>query len=138
MLGNLRELAELIRALADTGSVKTTDLLEELEVLLKDDKELYDNISEKQQVLARFTFPVAAIHVSGRRKTFSLLSLAENLEHKAQWLSGHIRKQEWIQAGQGEGWFNSYYDNHGQAVEGILEDQVRMMLQGRFSPLWEK
>ena len=36
--GNLRELAELIRALADTGSVKTTDLLEELEVLLKDDK----------------------------------------------------------------------------------------------------
>ncbi|HJC10842.1 MAG TPA: cellobiose phosphorylase, partial [Candidatus Blautia merdigallinarum] len=128
--GNLRELAELIRALADTGSVKTTDLLEELEVLLKDDKELYDNISEKQQVLARFT-SLCRHHVSGRRKTFSLLSLAENLEHKAQWLSGHIRKQEWIQAGQGEGWFNSYYDNHGQAVEGILEDQVRMMLTGQ-------
>ena len=128
--GNLRELAKLIRALADTGSVKTTDLLEELEVLLKDDKELYDNISEKQQVLARFT-SLCRHHVSGRRKTFSLLSLAENLEHKAQWLSGHIRKQEWIQAGQGEGWFNSYYDNHGQAVEGILEDQVRMMLTGQ-------
>ena len=79
--GNLRELAELIRALADTGSVKTTDLLEELEVLLKDDKELYDNISEKQQVLARFT-SLCRHHVSGRRKTFSLLSLAENLEHK--------------------------------------------------------
>ena len=128
--GNLRELAELIRALADTGSVKTTDLLEELEVLLKDDKELYDNISEKQQVLAHFT-SLCRHHVSGRRKTFSLLSLAENLEHKAQWLSGHIRKQEWIQAGQGEGWFNSYYDDHGQAVEGILEDQVRMMLTGQ-------
>ena len=128
--GNLRELAELIRALADTGSVKTTDLLEELEVLLKDDKELYDNISEKQQVLAHFT-SLCRHHVSGRRKTFSLLSLAENLEHKAQWLSGHIRKQEWIQAGQGEGWFNSYYDNHGQAVEGIREDQVRMMLTGQ-------
>ena len=128
--GNLRELAELIRALADTGSVKTTDLLEELEVLLKDDKELYDNISEKQQVLAHFT-SLCRHHVSGRRKTFSLLSLSENLEHKAQWLSGHIRKQEWIQAGQGEGWFNSYYDNHGQAVEGIREDQVRMMLTGQ-------
>ena len=128
--GNLRELAELIRALADTGSVKTTDLLEELEVLLKDDKELYDNISEKQQVLAHFTSLCRHL-VSGRRKTFSLLSLAENLEHKAQWLSGHIRKQEWIQAGQGEGWFNSYYDNHGQAVEGIREDQVRMMLTGQ-------
>lgn len=128
--GNLRELAELIRALADTGSVKTTDLLEELEVLLKDDKELYDNISEKQQILARFT-SLCCHHVSGRRKAFSLLSLAENLEHKAQWLSRYIRKQEWIQAGQGEGWFNSYYDDHGQAVEGIREDQVRMMLTGQ-------
>ena len=128
--GNLRELAELIRALADTGSIKTTDLLEELEVLLKDDKELYDNISEKQQILARFT-SLCRHHVSGRRKAFSLLSLAENLEHKAQWLSGHIRKQEWIQGVQGEGWFNSYYDDHGQAVEGIREDQVRMMLTGQ-------
>ena len=128
--GNLRELAELIRALADTGSVKTTDLLEELEVLLKDDKELYDNISEKQQILARFT-SLCCHHVSGSRKAFSLLSLAENLEHKAQWLSEYIRKQEWIQAGQGEGWFNSYYDNHGQAVEGIREDRVRMMLTGQ-------
>src|SRR5699024_11799386 len=60
--------------------------------------------SEKQQVLARFT-SLCCHHVSGRRKAFSLLSLAENLEHKAQWLSEYIRKQEWIQAGQGEGWF---------------------------------
>ena len=128
--GNLRELAALIRLLANTGSAKTTDLLEELDVLLKDDKELYDNISEKQQILARFT-SLCRHHVSGRRKAFSLLSLAENLEHKAQWLSEYIRKQEWIQAGQGEGWFNSYYDNHGQAVEGIREDRVRMMLTGQ-------
>lgn len=128
--GNLRELAALIRLLANTGSAKTTDLLEELDVLLKDDKELYDNISEKQQVLARFT-SLCCHHVSGSRKAFSLLSLAENLEHKAQWLSEYIRKQEWIQAGQGEGWFNSYYDNHGQAVEGIREDRVRMMLTGQ-------
>ena len=59
------------------------------------------------------------------------MSLAENLEHKAQWLSGHIRKQEWIQGEEDEGWFNSYYDDHGRAVEGIREDQIRMMLTGQ-------
>ena len=30
-----------------------------------------------------------------------------------------------------EGWFNSYYDNHKNAVEGIFGDQVRMMLTGQ-------
>ena len=69
--GNLRELAELIRALADTGSVKTTDLLEELEVLLKDDKELYDSISEKQQGPGPLYFPVPP---SCQRQTKNIFS----------------------------------------------------------------
>ncbi len=30
-----------------------------------------------------------------------------------------------------EGWFNSYYDNHGRAVEGITDNGVRMMLTGQ-------
>ena len=29
-----------------------------------------------------------------------------------------------------EGWYNSYYDNHGEAVEGFHHEQVRMMLTG--------
>lgn len=128
--GNLRDLAGLIRLLAGTRSLENVDLLEELEVLLADDRELYNHIQEKQQTLSRYTSQCRH-HVSGRRKSFSLLALAENLEHKAQWLSEHIRKQEWIQGKDDEGWFNSYYDNHGQAVEGIRGDQVRMMLTGQ-------
>lgn len=30
-----------------------------------------------------------------------------------------------------EGWYNSYYDNHGEAVEGFHHEQVRMMLTGQ-------
>ncbi len=43
----------------------------------------------------------------------------------------HIRKTEWIQGQEDEGWFNSYYDNHQNAVEGISEKSVRMMLTGQ-------
>ena len=43
----------------------------------------------------------------------------------------HLRNQEWLETGNEEGWFNSYYDNHGCAVEGIRNGQVRMMLTGQ-------
>lgn len=43
----------------------------------------------------------------------------------------HIRRTEWLQGNDGEGWFNSYYDNHENAVEGISEKGVRMMLTGQ-------
>lgn len=42
-----------------------------------------------------------------------------------------LRKQEWLNGPEGEGWFNSYYDNHGQRVEGFFDGQVRMMLTGQ-------
>ena len=31
-----------------------------------------------------------------------------------------LRSQEWIDGPGEEGWFNSYYDNHGRAVEGVF------------------
>lgn len=43
----------------------------------------------------------------------------------------HVRKTEWIQGKNEEGWFNSYYDNHKNAVEGIFDESVRMMLTGQ-------
>ena len=33
----------------------------------------------------------------------------------------HIRREEWIQGEAGEGCFNSYYDNHKNAIESIPE-----------------
>ena len=46
----------------------------------------------------------------------------------------HIRKSEWIQGteeNKDEGWFNSYYDNHKNPVEGYFDNGVRMMLTGQ-------
>ena len=57
--------------------------------------------------------------------------IAEDLLRKADWLTDFVREQEWIDGLDGEGWFNSYYDNHGQKVEGYFHDHVRMMLTGQ-------
>lgn len=127
--GNLINLAEMLRLLEQKSSLVSVDLMEELEILLDNAPEAFDDIPKKQQLLCNYVAKCRH-RVSGRRKTFSLASLAENLTQKADWLAGHIRTHEWIEGGE-EGWFNSYYDNHGRAVEGFWPDHVRMMLTGQ-------
>ena len=126
--GNLLDLAGLLRQLAEGQD--TVELLEELQELLEDGPEVYEDIPHKTAVLERYAR--RCIHeVSGQTITVSLAALADNLEGKARWLMEHIRRQEWIRDGE-SGWFNSYYDNHGRPVEGVQPDgSVRMMLTGQ-------
>lgn len=125
--GNLRDLAALLRLLGQRGEM--AELAEELSVLLELPAGRYDSVSQKQELLSRYAAQCRHT-VSGRRVRVSLLELAENLEGKADWLMNHIRRQEWIADGE-DGWFNSYYDNHGRPLEGITETGVRMMLTGQ-------
>lgn len=127
--GNLRSLAEMIRLLERRTAFHETSLAEEIIPLLNDKPELYSDIYAKKELLAAYSSGCRHT-VSGRRLFIKLSELADNLEHKADWLTSHLRKQEWIENGE-EGWFNSYYDNHGQAVEGFFPDGVRMMLTGQ-------
>ena len=126
--GNLRDLAGLLRRLTKEGD--TVSLLEEIQELLAGGPAIYPDVPAKANVLERYTR--RCIHnVSGRTIRVSLRELADNLEIKADWLMEHIRRQEWISDGE-NGWFNSYYDNHGRQVEGVQPDgSVRMMLTGQ-------
>ncbi len=128
--GNLRDLAELLRQLAKRSGEDTVSLLEEIQELLAGGPAIYPDVPAKANVLERYTR--RCIHnVSGRTIRVSLRELADNLEIKADWLMEHIRRQEWISDGE-NGWFNSYYDNHGRQVEGVQPDgSVRMMLTGQ-------
>ena len=128
--GNLRELAGLIRLLEARTGVRTAEMLEELSVLLEGEPECFDDPAAKNRILEKYA-GMCRHQVSGRRVQFSLNKLAASLEEKADWLTGWLRAHEWIGAGDGEGWYNSYYDNHGQAVEGIFPGGVRMMLTGQ-------
>lgn len=125
--GNLRDLAGLLRLLGQRDEM--TELAEELSVLLELPAGRYDSVPQKQELLSRYAARCRHT-VSGRHVRVSLPELAENLEEKADWLMNHIRRQEWIVDGK-DGWFNSYYDNHGRPLEGVTEKGARMMLTGQ-------
>lgn len=128
--GNLLNLAEMIRLLDSHSSTHTVELLEEITVLLENDIEIFDDISKKHKILSDYVSRCRHT-ISGRRVTLTLSSLAVNLIQKANWLMEHLRSQEWIETSDKEGWFNSYYDDHGCVVEGFFDDHVRMMLTGQ-------
>ena len=124
--GNLRALASLLRALSDRSGRDQRPFAEELELLLGGDQSLFENIAAKTARLDQYTR--SCVHtVSGRQSMFSLKSIARDLEAKADWMTGFLRTREWLH----DGWFNSYYDNHGQRVEGFFKGGVRMMLTGQ-------
>ncbi len=128
--GNLRELAALLQLLDNASPNHEAELLEEIAVLLNDDEDMFTDIDKKHAILHEFADRCRHT-VSGRRASFSLSLLAANLIQKANWLTSHIRSQEWIDGPDSEGWFNSYYDNNGRAVEGFFDGQTRMMLTGQ-------
>ncbi len=57
--------------------------------------------------------------------------LAERLEYMGRWIREHISKNEWTGDDNGNGWFNSYYDNSGCQADGMHEGNARMMLTGQ-------
>lgn len=128
--GNLKQLADCLRLLRDRLSYTEIELLEEINVLLKDDAEMYENIEAKQELLKKYA-DLCRHEISGKKILVSIDELIDNLTHKADWLMDHVRRTEWIQGEDEEGWFNSYYDDHKNAVEGITEKGVRMMLTGQ-------
>ncbi|MDO4307419.1 MAG: cellobiose phosphorylase [Eubacteriales bacterium] len=128
--GNMKELALCIALLRDKLSCTEIELPEETALLLKDDRELYENIQAKHETLREYL--TACRHeISGKMIRVSADELIGNLNHKADWMMEHIRKEEWISGENREGWFNSYYDDHKNAVEGFFEKGVRMMLTGQ-------
>lgn len=127
---NLLDLAALIRLLDNHSSTHTVELMEEISILLNNNPETLSSVTKKHEILSDYTNRCRHT-ISGIRTAFSLASLAVNLVWKANWLIDYLRSHEWIDASDREGWFNSYYDNHGRAVEGFHEDHVRMMLTGQ-------
>lgn len=134
--GNLRLLGELCLALVQAG-VDTVSLAKELVPLLDRVSEQvdYNSIVAKQALLGAY-FDQVGRQLSGERVKLSLEKMAVDLFQKADWLAQHIRQSEWLSGQQTErGWFNGYYDNHGQRVEGVGEQGVRMTLTGQVFPL---
>ena len=117
--GNLKQLARILRC----RKRKEISVFEELALLLNTGD--YSRAG-KRQSMERF-LNVCRHSITGKTVTLSSETLSRNLEEKADWLMAHLRRQEWLDAG----WFNSYYDNSCKQVEGIFPSGVRMMLTGQ-------
>jgi len=130
--GNFMQLAELLETMVKDDSDAELELLAELAILLETDCSVYDDIEKKKAVLQSY-LETCGHNVSGQLMKVKMKDLASNLREKANWIMEHVRGTEWIDGkdGEAEGWFNSYYDNHKQPVEGYHENGVRMMLTGQ-------
>ena len=128
--GNLLTLASLLKLLEASCGKEEVSLCRELGILLDKKPESYDDISAKKEILSRYT-EACRHNIAGERSIFKLRELADDLSGKAAWLISYLKTHEWIDGKEGEGWFNSYYDNHARPVEGFHHGQVRMMLTGQ-------
>jgi cellobiose phosphorylase len=129
--GNLRTLSELALALTTRGLTEI-DVVAELLMLLDtlSDPVDYNAINAKQARLAAY-FATVQPAISGAKVAVELPVLAQDLAAKADWLTAHLQKQEWIENAEGFGWFNGYYDEDGQRIEGDHPHGVRMTLTGQ-------
>ncbi len=129
--GNLRQLSELALALEKQG-VSHIEVAAEMLPLLDTLHEPieYASIAAKHARLTAY-FESCRHALSGDKVRLSLIDLAHDLNTKAEWLFKHLRAQEWITNHDGYAWFNGYYDNDGQRVEGDHAQGVRMTLTGQ-------
>lgn len=116
--------------LTERFGCKEIEVQEGMQILFTDDAALYEDIRAKQELLA--TYVTSCVHnISGKKVALDVKTVIAGLEHKADWMMEYIRRNEWIDDGDGNQWFNSYYDNSGRVVEGKFEQGVRMMLTGQ-------
>lgn len=133
---NLLEISELLLALQARGQ-ETIEIAEEMLVLfdtITDEAVSYDRISEKRSLLDRYYERVVP-SISGKKVSLNISEAVADLERKAAWLTDHLRRNEWIHNQEGHEWFNGYYNNDGERVEGDHPEGVRMTLTGQVFPV---
>lgn len=119
---NLRVSCELL----EKAGEEKISLFKELGVLLGD----YTQVSQKRRILDEY---LASIKngFSGERISILKDTLIIDLKRKADWIYSHIRTSEWLV----EGFFNGYYNNDRQRVEGNIAGLTRMTLTGQVFPV---
>jgi cellobiose phosphorylase len=128
---NLYQLSDLIHEIEKTG-IEYIELASELQALLDTifSPVDYQNIKYKQQRLEEY-FSSVQHKLTGQKIQIKSLDLVKDLSAKARFLSENIRINEWISDHDGQGWFNGYYDNDQQRLEGEFASGVRMTLTGQ-------
>jgi cellobiose phosphorylase len=128
---NLKQLSQLVLKLKNLG-IKHLEFAEEMKILFDSLAEPvdYQTPDAKQTLLANY-FESCKHTLSGEKVRLSIDEISKDLARKSDWLTEHIRKNEWLQNAEGFSWFNGYYDDDGHRVEGDHPNGTRMTLTGQ-------
>jgi cellobiose phosphorylase len=125
---NLLTIAELLSVYRESRKKETIELFRELLALTCLEEGMdYDVPDEKRRRLSSYLDLVQGA-LSGEKVQVPLVELIEDLKGKGQWILKHVRGTEWIESKTGHGFFNGYYDNDGERVDGDDADGPRMNL----------
>lgn len=129
--GNLRQIGQMVQEIGSMGCDRV-ELAAELLILLDSlhNKINYSSVHAKQERLQDY-YAAVSHTIAGNKIPIGLTDLAADLFAKSDWMIQHIRSQEWITDRAGYSWFNGYYDNDGQQLEGDHPAGVRMTLTGQ-------
>ena len=116
---NICDIADLLEIQIEKEDRKTISVFEEMEVLLEGLKE--KEPQKEVEVLKKY-YEHIRFGISGKKKKIPVLELKDMLRWKGKQLLQQVRENEWIELSSKEGFFNGYYNNDGNAVDGILGD----------------
>ncbi|SDB20083.1 Glycosyltransferase family 36 [Pseudobutyrivibrio sp. YE44] len=130
--GNLKDLSILIQDYAMKEGIDTISIAAELNTLLDSYIQVYESVEAKTELLNKYCSLVEG-NLSGKQISIPVSTLVTKLMEMSQWFTDHLNHQEWITGDEGQGWFNSYYDDSCRRVECYDKDdeKTRMMLTGQ-------
>lgn len=135
--GNLKDLSDMLLQVKQMTGLSHVEINEEMLDLLDTltaEKIDYASVADKRNRLERY-YNTVLTTVSGVKVSVDIEQLAADLMNKADWMISHLRQNEWIQNSEGYSWFNGYYNNDGERVEGDTPEGVRMTLTGQVFPI---
>lgn len=134
--GNLMELSKLLRDIKRIKGINQVELSSEI-LILFDTLNVgvnYNNPDVKNNILKLY-YEKCIHNINGEKMLIDIDKISNDLEKKASWLKDHIEKDEGVRSIEGFEWFNGYYDNLGNKVEGEMDSGVRMTLTGQVFPI---
>ncbi|MBN2144589.1 MAG: cellobiose phosphorylase [Candidatus Aureabacteria bacterium] len=132
--GNIETLAAYVSLLKEKG-MDSMDVPCEILQLIEPDvtsQSLNDSL-KLAEVLHSYLMSVEN-GLSGEIRSISLDKLQTSLREKAVALATHVREKEFMATGRHE-YFNGYYNNDGERVDGLIEGREQMSLTGQVFPI---
>jgi cellobiose phosphorylase len=133
--GNLKDIATYLRIYKTKTGLSTCRMAAEIkDLIFTEDADILEAADKRRGVLYKYMEEVTH-SISGAQKEYRIEEIATALDHKAEFLMNRIRDNEWVTDSEGDGWYNGYYDDNGERVEGEFDTtegkNVRMMLTGQ-------